>query len=165
LSFEGHIALRRRIYDKIHRRTRIPAAQFKKAEQHQAATERERYERERDLHTATLSGAIRSLENILHSNGDQNAANKEGERWWKIWEVIGLWATAAVGLIIGSVTITVSSCQLGDTHSALVDVQRAFITVSSMREEAIEDKHGMKIWRYVILLHGSAGLMSGARLA
>jgi hypothetical protein len=42
-----------------------------------------------------------------------------------------------------------------DNRIALHSVQRAFITVSNMREEAIQDSSGRRIWRYVPAIENS----------
>jgi hypothetical protein len=41
------------------------------------------------------------------------------------------------------------------TRRALTDVQRAFISISELREEAIENKAGARIWRYVPAIENS----------
>jgi hypothetical protein len=91
----------------------------------------------------------------------RNSQHQVNERMMARWtRHVGLFTGALV--VVGIVTaiifwrqLNVMQSQLGamkdankDTHSALVDVQRAFITVSSLREEIVHDQAGKSIWRY-----------------
>jgi hypothetical protein len=69
-----------------------------KAEQQQREVERERNEAAENARVEQIISAVNRLEQELDRQGDEKHPKAKSERHWKIAEVLGLWAAAAVGV-------------------------------------------------------------------
>ena len=80
-----------------------------KAEQQQSNAQHKEWETAQESRTNELSAAVHRIEEELRRANDQDSPHKRSERWWNKWEVLGLWAAAA----IGALAVIISSC---DSH-------------------------------------------------
>lgn len=70
-----------------------------KTTQDQERAEAEERESADKNHREKLTAAIRRVEQELSRSNDEDTPHKKNERWWNKWEVLGLWAAAAVGIV------------------------------------------------------------------
>jgi hypothetical protein len=90
-------------------RTRISAEVQAKSRTTTKRLPTKEWETAEENRASELSAAIHRIEEELRRTNNQDSPHKRRERWWNKWEVLGLWAAAAAGVL----AIVVSSC---DSH-------------------------------------------------
>jgi hypothetical protein len=58
----------------------------------------ERHEPDQGSKVGRIATALHGIKEELSTSNNQNTPEKQRERCWKIWEVLGIWAAAVVGL-------------------------------------------------------------------
>jgi hypothetical protein len=110
------------------------------AAKQQPNTAGERSKTNSGCNACELAAALDRIKEELAASNDQNAPEKQRERCWKIFEVIGIWGAAAVGLIAILWSAWDSSQQRGIMQGQLNEAtKQRLMTVAQQRADLAQE--------------------------